>query len=72
MKRFPSLESLDRLNYRLLMWGFPLMTLGHPHRQSVGGHSLGRLLVVGSAANFFRDLPGFSMARCCTGGSPRA
>jgi cytochrome c-type biogenesis protein CcsB len=28
MKRFPPLESLDRLNYRLLMWGFPLMTLG--------------------------------------------
>jgi cytochrome c-type biogenesis protein CcsB len=28
MKRFPSLESLDGLNYRLLMWGFPLMTLG--------------------------------------------
>ena len=28
MKRFPSLESLDRLNYRLLVWGFPLMTLG--------------------------------------------
>ena len=28
MKRFPPLESLDRLNYKLLMWGFPLMTLG--------------------------------------------
>jgi cytochrome c-type biogenesis protein CcsB len=28
MKRFPSLESLDRLNYSLLVWGFPLMTLG--------------------------------------------
>lgn len=28
MKRFPSLESLDSLNYRLLAWGFPLMTLG--------------------------------------------
>jgi len=28
MKRFPSLESLDRLNYALLVWGFPLMTLG--------------------------------------------
>jgi len=28
MKRFPSLESLDRLNYVLLVWGFPLMTLG--------------------------------------------
>ncbi len=28
MKRFPPLESLDRLNYMLLVWGFPLMTLG--------------------------------------------
>jgi cytochrome c-type biogenesis protein CcsB len=28
MRRFPSLESLDRLNYTLLVWGFPLMTLG--------------------------------------------
>jgi len=28
MKRFPSLESLDRLNYTLLVWGFPFMTLG--------------------------------------------
>jgi cytochrome c-type biogenesis protein CcsB len=26
--RFPSLETLDRLNYILLVWGFPLMTLG--------------------------------------------
>jgi cytochrome c-type biogenesis protein CcsB len=28
LKRFPSLEALDRLNYILLVWGFPLMTLG--------------------------------------------
>ncbi len=28
LKRIPSLEALDRLNYRLLVWGFPLMTLG--------------------------------------------
>src|SRR5918996_2710307 len=28
MKRFPSLEALDRLNYILLGWGFPFMTLG--------------------------------------------
>jgi cytochrome c-type biogenesis protein CcsB len=28
MKRFPSLEALDRLNYVLLVWGFPFMTLG--------------------------------------------
>ena len=28
MKLFPSLEALDRLNYILLVWGFPLMTLG--------------------------------------------
>lgn len=27
-KRLPSLESLDRLNSTLLVWGFPLMTLG--------------------------------------------
>jgi cytochrome c-type biogenesis protein CcsB len=25
---FPSLEKLDELNYRLLAWGFPLLTLG--------------------------------------------
>jgi cytochrome c-type biogenesis protein CcsB len=28
MRRFPSLEALDKLNYVLLVWGFPLMTLG--------------------------------------------
>ncbi len=28
MKRFPSLEALDRINYILLVWGFPFMTLG--------------------------------------------
>ncbi len=28
LKRFPPLESLDRLNLLLLVWGFPLMTLG--------------------------------------------
>lgn len=28
MKRFPPLEALDRLNYILLVWGFPFMTLG--------------------------------------------
>lgn len=28
MKRVPALETLDRLNYVLLVWGFPLMTLG--------------------------------------------
>jgi cytochrome c-type biogenesis protein CcsB len=27
-KSFPSLETLDRLNYVFLVWGFPLMTLG--------------------------------------------
>jgi cytochrome c-type biogenesis protein CcsB len=27
-RRLPSLETLDRLNYRALMWGFPLLTLG--------------------------------------------
>lgn len=28
MRRFPSLEALDNLNYVFLVWGFPLMTLG--------------------------------------------
>jgi len=28
LRRFPSLESLDRINHILLVWGFPLMTLG--------------------------------------------
>jgi cytochrome c-type biogenesis protein CcsB len=27
-RRFPSLETLDRLNYLFLVWGFPFMTLG--------------------------------------------
>jgi cytochrome c-type biogenesis protein CcsB len=28
IRRLPSLEQLDRLNYRCLAWGFPLLTLG--------------------------------------------
>jgi len=28
MRRLPSLETLDQLNYRALSWGFPLLTLG--------------------------------------------
>lgn len=28
MPRFPSLEKLDTLNHRLIVWGFPLLTLG--------------------------------------------
>jgi cytochrome c-type biogenesis protein CcsB len=28
IQRLPSLEQLDRLNYRCLVWGFPLLTLG--------------------------------------------
>jgi cytochrome c-type biogenesis protein CcsB len=28
LRRFPSLEALDRMNYVLLVWGLPLMTLG--------------------------------------------
>jgi len=28
IRRLPSLEELDRLNYRCLAWGFPLLTLG--------------------------------------------
>lgn len=28
LRRLPSLETLDQLNYRALLWGFPLLTLG--------------------------------------------
>ncbi|RMD82780.1 MAG: c-type cytochrome biogenesis protein CcsB [Candidatus Dadabacteria bacterium] len=28
IRRLPSLEQLDRLNYRCLVWGFPLLSLG--------------------------------------------
>lgn len=28
LRRLPSLEQLDRLNYRCLVWGFPLLSLG--------------------------------------------
>jgi ABC-type transport system involved in cytochrome c biogenesis permease subunit len=28
IQRLPSLEQLDRLNYRCIGWGFPLLTLG--------------------------------------------
>ncbi|RMF23221.1 MAG: c-type cytochrome biogenesis protein CcsB, partial [Deltaproteobacteria bacterium] len=28
IRRLPSLEQLDRLNYRCLAWGFPLLSLG--------------------------------------------
>lgn len=28
LRRLPSLETLDQLNYRALVWGFPLLTLG--------------------------------------------
>jgi cytochrome c-type biogenesis protein CcsB len=28
IRRLPSLEQLDRLNFRCLVWGFPLLTLG--------------------------------------------
>ncbi len=28
LKRLPSLEQLDRLNHRCLLWGFPLLSLG--------------------------------------------
>ena len=28
IRRLPSLEQLDRLNYRCLAWGFPMLTLG--------------------------------------------
>ena len=70
LKRFPPLESLDRLNLMLLVWGFPLDDSGHSHRQPVGGNPLGRLLVMGTAARFLRVLPGSFTARFCMAGSP--
>ena len=72
MKRFPSLESLDRLNYQLLVWGFPLMTLGHTDGQSLGGDPLGPLLVLGARGKFPRGLRGFSTAQSYTAESPLA
>ena len=41
--RLPSLEGLDRLNYRALAWGFPLLTLGIITGALWGKHSWGRL-----------------------------
>ena len=63
MKRFPSLESLDRLNYVLLVWGFPLDDPRHLDRQRLGGHLLGQLLVLGTAADFIGHRLACSMVR---------
>lgn len=41
-RRLPPLESLDRLNYRALVWGFPLLTLGIITGALWGKHSWGR------------------------------
>jgi cytochrome c-type biogenesis protein CcsB len=41
-RRLPPLESLDRLNYRALVWGFPLLTLGIVTGAFWGKHSWGR------------------------------
>jgi len=43
LHRLPSLETLDQLNYRALMWGFPLLTLGIVTGALWGKHSWGRL-----------------------------
>jgi cytochrome c-type biogenesis protein CcsB len=42
-RRLPSLESLDRLNYRALVWGFPLLTLGIVSGAIWSRYSWGRL-----------------------------
>jgi cytochrome c-type biogenesis protein CcsB len=42
MRRLPSLETLDQLNYRALAWGFPLLTLGIVTGALWGKHSWGR------------------------------
>jgi len=41
MRRLPSLETLDQLNYRALAWGFPLLTLGIVTGALWGKHSWG-------------------------------
>ena len=42
MRRLPSLETLDQLNYRALVWGFPLLTLGILTGALWGKYSWGR------------------------------
>jgi cytochrome c-type biogenesis protein CcsB len=42
MRRLPSLETLDQLNYRALVWGFPLLTLGILSGALWSKHSWGR------------------------------
>ena len=42
LHRLPSLETLDQLNYRALVWGFPLLTLGIITGALWGKHSWGR------------------------------
>ena len=42
VRRLPSLETLDQLNYRVLMWGFVLLTLGIVSGALWGKHSWGR------------------------------
>jgi len=41
LRRLPSLETLDQLNYRALAWGFPLLTLGIVTGALWGKHSWG-------------------------------
>ena len=42
VRRLPSLETLDQLNYRALAWGFPLLTLGILTGALWSKHSWGR------------------------------
>lgn len=42
VRRLPSLEALDQLNYRALTWGFALLTLGIVTGALWGKHSWGR------------------------------
>jgi cytochrome c-type biogenesis protein CcsB len=41
-RRLPSLEELDQLNYRALVWGFPLLTLGIITGALFAQHTWGR------------------------------
>ena len=51
LRRLPSLETLDHLNYRSLAWGFLLLTLGLVERCGLGRVRLGALLDMGASAH---------------------
>ena len=44
----PSLEKLDRINYRLLGWGFIMLELGDRERRDLGRRDVGPFLVMGA------------------------